>query len=117
DLRSRAGSAGEAAGPADRPGGSAPVRPDPRRGGQGYRAAVVASDTVRYGLVGTGMMGIEHLWNIQHLPDAEVTAIADPHEGSRDLAVLAAGEGRATFEHFTTATDLLASGLCDVVVV
>ncbi|CAN5580034.1 N/A [soil metagenome] len=72
---------------------------------------------VRYGLIGTGMMGIEHLWNLQHVPGAEVTAIADPHDGSRDLAVLAAGEGRATFTHFTDHRDLLASGLCDVVVV
>lgn len=72
---------------------------------------------VRYGLIGTGMMGIEHLWNLQHVPGAEVTAIADPHEGSRDLVDAAAGEGRATFEHFADHRDLLASGLCDVVVV
>ncbi len=74
-------------------------------------------DVVRYGLIGTGMMGVEHLWNIQHLPGAEITAVADPHEGSRDLAVLAAGEGRATFSRFSDHRDLLASGLCDVVVV
>ncbi|HXH58632.1 Gfo/Idh/MocA family oxidoreductase [Iamia sp.] len=74
-------------------------------------------DTLRYGLIGTGMMGIEHLWNLQHVAGAEVTAIADPHEGSRDLAVLAAGEGGATFERFVDHRELLASGLCDVVVV
>ena len=77
----------------------------------------VMSDPVRYGLIGTGMMGVEHLWNLQHLAGAEVTAIADPHEGSRDLAALAAGEGRATFTHFADHRDLLASGRCDVVVV
>ncbi len=83
----------------------------------------MANDVVRYGLIGTGMMGIEHLWNIQHLPGAEVTAIADPHQGSRDLIVLAAGHDvgagpqKADFEHFADHRDLLASGLCDVVVV
>lgn len=80
--------------------------------------APIAPDApVRYGLIGTGMMGIEHLWNLQHLPGAEITAIADPHAGSRDLVVLAAGEDRATFEQFADHRDLLASGLCDVVVV
>lgn len=76
---------------------------------------------MRYGLIGTGMMGVEHLWNIQHLPGAEVTAIADPHEGSRDLAGLAAARfpelGSSGFERFADHRDLLASGLCDVVVV
>jgi predicted dehydrogenase len=78
---------------------------------------VTASSRTRYGIIGTGMMGIEHLWNIQHLPGAEVTAIADPHDGSRSLAALAAGEGRDDFERFTDHRDMLASELCDVVVV
>ena len=33
---------------------------------------------VRYGLVGTGMMGVEHLANLAITPGAVVTAIADP---------------------------------------
>lgn len=33
---------------------------------------------IRYGVVGTGMMGVEHLRNIALLPDAEVVAIVDP---------------------------------------
>lgn len=67
------------------------------------------------------MMGVEHLWNLQHLPGAEVTAIADPHEGSRDLAGLAAarfdGLGSTDFVRFADHRELLVSGLCDVVVV
>ncbi len=35
-------------------------------------------ETIRYGIVGTGMMGAEHIRNIALLPDARVTAIADP---------------------------------------
>lgn len=72
---------------------------------------------VRYGLIGSGMMGIEHLWNIQHLPGAEVTAIADPHEESRDLAVELAGPDQAPLAQFTDHRELLSSGLCDAVVV
>jgi predicted dehydrogenase len=33
---------------------------------------------IRYGLVGTGMMGVEHLRNIALVPDAEVVALVDP---------------------------------------
>ena len=33
---------------------------------------------IRYGLVGTGMMGVEHLRNIALVPGAEVVALADP---------------------------------------
>lgn len=76
-----------------------------------------APSPVRYGLIGSGMMGLEHLWNIQHLPGAEVTAIADPHDESRDLTVQLAGPDQAPFAQFTDHRELLASGLCDVVVV
>ena len=37
------------------------------------------SAPIRYGLIGTGMMGLEHQRNIYGLPDADVVAIADPH--------------------------------------
>ena len=36
--------------------------------------------TTRYGLVGCGMMGIEHLRNIALLPDVEVSAICEPNQ-------------------------------------
>lgn len=73
-------------------------------------------DAVRYGIIGTGMMGVEHLWNLHHVPGARVTAIADPNGPSREFAV-AADEGRSNFEVFTDHRDLLASGLVDAVVV
>ncbi|MDH4170498.1 MAG: Gfo/Idh/MocA family oxidoreductase [Acidimicrobiia bacterium] len=69
---------------------------------------------VRYGIVGAGMMGVEHIHNINHLPGAVVTAIADPHPPSQAAAVAAA-------EHDVTVFDdhrhLLESGRCDAVVV
>jgi myo-inositol 2-dehydrogenase/D-chiro-inositol 1-dehydrogenase len=37
---------------------------------------------IRYGIIGSGMMGCEHIRNIAALPDAVVAAISDPHEKS-----------------------------------
>ena len=45
-----------------------------------------ARSQVRYGVIGTGMMGVEHIENILHLDGADVTAIADPHPESRAWA-------------------------------
>ncbi|MGE4609534.1 MAG: Gfo/Idh/MocA family oxidoreductase [Myxococcota bacterium] len=42
--------------------------------------------TIRYGIIGTGMMGIEHMLNVRIIPDAVVTAIADTNETSRGWA-------------------------------
>ncbi len=74
------------------------------------------ADALRYGIIGSGMMGIEHLLNLAHVPGAEVTAIADPHQGSRDWARSAA-PGHVSFEEFEHHGELVESGLCDVVVV
>ena len=73
-------------------------------------------DEIRYGVIGTGMMGIEHINNLLQLPGARVTAVADPHEASRAWAQLAVGLDTplATFESHH---ELLASGLCDAVVI
>ncbi len=73
-------------------------------------------DALRYGIIGSGMMGIEHLLNLAHVPGAEVTAIADPHEGSRDWARSAAPD-HVSFEAFTDHGELVESGLCDAVVI
>ncbi len=43
--------------------------------------------TIKYGLIGCGMMGIEHIRNIALLPDAEVTAIFDPDEVQLNLGL------------------------------
>lgn len=44
---------------------------------------------VKYGIVGVGMMGREHLINLYHLrsQNVGVVAIADPHVPSQQLAV------------------------------
>jgi predicted dehydrogenase len=67
----------------------------------------------RYGVIGTGMMGVEHIMNINHIDGAEVTAIADPFEPSRRVASSLV-PGAAEFD---SASSLLGSGLCDAVVI
>ncbi len=42
--------------------------------------------TTRYGIVGVGMMGLEHIGNINAIEGAEVVAYSDPFEGSRSAA-------------------------------
>jgi len=76
-----------------------------------------ADDIVRYGLIGTGMMGTEHLWNLQHLDGAVVTAVADPNPGMLDWIVEAAGPDGPSLVRFADHNDLLDSGLVDAVVV
>ncbi|MEM9038311.1 MAG: Gfo/Idh/MocA family oxidoreductase [Actinomycetota bacterium] len=78
-----------------------------------------SSDPIRYGVIGTGMMGVEHIENIGALDGAVVTALSDPHPESR-----AAGAAAATADPaadpvavFEGHRELLDSELCDAVVV
>ena len=72
---------------------------------------------VRYGLIGTGMMGVEHLNNLAITPGAVVTAIADPVETSLAWARNALGDAAAPVQAFPDAAALAASGLVDAVIV
>jgi predicted dehydrogenase len=71
------------------------------------------TETVRYGLIGAGMMGREHIRNLALVPGAAVTAIADPDAAQRDMSAAAAGGARAFADH----RDLLDSGLVDALVI
>jgi predicted dehydrogenase len=73
-------------------------------------------DVVRYGVIGTGMMGVEHINNLLALPGAAVVAAADPVQQSLDWAQLAVGLD-SPLHTFTDHRALLESGLCDAVVV
>lgn len=53
---------------------------------------------IRYGVVGTGMMGVEHLRNLLITPGAEVVAVADPTPASLGWARSVVGEGVRTFD-------------------
>lgn len=74
------------------------------------------TEALRYGVIGTGMMGTEHINNLLHLDGATVTAISDPVAESRDWAQLAVGLD-APLTRFADHRELLASGLCDAVVI
>ncbi len=71
---------------------------------------------LRYGVIGTGMMGVEHINNVLSLDGATVTAIADPHADSRAWAQLAVGVD-TPLAQFNDHRELLESGLCDAVVI
>ena len=69
---------------------------------------------IRYGIIGCGSMGREHILNLRALDGVEVTAIADPHPPSRAAALaLCPRVPREFADH----RGLLASGLCDAVVI
>lgn len=69
---------------------------------------------IRYGIIGTGMMGCEHLRNLAMLPGAVVTAIADPHEPSRTAALATAGPDVTLYSDYR---ELLAAAPIDAVVI
>ncbi|MEQ9162755.1 MAG: Gfo/Idh/MocA family oxidoreductase, partial [Ilumatobacter fluminis] len=71
-------------------------------------------EVIRYGVIGTGMMGVEHIENINALDEAVVTAVSDTNADSRARGVQAADGEVAVFEDHV---DLLDSGLCDAVVI
>ncbi len=73
------------------------------------------SEPLRYGLIGTGLMGLEHQRNLNAIADAVVVAAADPDPTSRQWAQLTAdGRDLATFTDYR---DLLDADLCDVYVI
>ena len=51
------------------------------------------SKKVRYGLIGTGMMGYEHINNLKLMPEAEIAGITDPVPQSVQLAQMFLGDG------------------------
>jgi myo-inositol 2-dehydrogenase / D-chiro-inositol 1-dehydrogenase len=71
---------------------------------------------LRYGVIGTGMMGCEHLRNLRALPGVDVVAIADPVEQSRRWAAHAL-EGASPYESFDDHRSMLDAVDLDVVVV
>jgi len=69
---------------------------------------------IRYGIIGCGSMGREHIENLRALGGTAVTAIADPSAASREQAAEIV-EGKVQL--FEDHRDLLGSGLCDALVI
>lgn len=64
---------------------------------------------IRYGLIGAGMMGQEHIRNIALLDGALVSAVADPDVGMRSAAMASANA-----QGFENPEDLIAADVADV---
>lgn len=80
---------------------------------------MAANDTVKYGIIGMGMMGREHLINLHHLRSqgVSVVCIAEPHLQSQRQALELAHAFNWPLKVFLGHQELLDSGLCDAVVV
>ena len=75
------------------------------------------SQPVRYGIVGTGMMGCEHIQNIIRIPGTQVVAVADPHPASLDAARLACGPQPKPVATFPSVNALLEGCELDAIVI
>lgn len=74
--------------------------------------------TTRYAVIGSGMMGQEHIRNISLLPGAEVTAIADPDQTMRESATtLCRQNGHDGVVAFGDFREMLSAQLADAIVV
>src|SRR3954470_5417782 len=71
---------------------------------------------VRYGLIGTGMMGVEHIQNLRVTPGAELTAISDPVPQSLEWA-RDASRGWSEPRTFDGPEALVRSGEVDAVII
>ncbi len=71
-------------------------------------------DTIRWGIVGTGMMALEHIANLKLTPGSVVTALVDPTPASIARAEAAVGGEVRVFE---SPAALAASGTVDAVLV
>lgn len=69
---------------------------------------------ISYGIIGSGMMGQEHIRNVKLLANTSVTAIADPDEAMRAASRALAGPDCRAFADYR---DLLAAGGADAIVV
>jgi predicted dehydrogenase len=72
---------------------------------------------LRLGVIGTGMMGCEHIRNVNALPGATITAVSDPNETPLKWARDNLGERADSVRYFGDHSDLLSSGQVDAVIV
>ncbi len=70
--------------------------------------------TIRYGLIGSGMMGQEHIRNLNLLDGCEVVAVVDPNRYMRDLSRQTADSDIQTF---TQHGDMLSSMDLDALII
>ncbi len=72
---------------------------------------------MRFALIGTGMMGIEHIQNVRLVPEADIVALVDPVATSIEWSRNALGEKGASVPAFDTVPDLLRDTEIDAVII
>lgn len=72
---------------------------------------------LRVGVIGTGMMGCEHLRNLMAIPEVTISAVSDPNAEPRDWAAMTLGDRAGDATVFTDHRELIGSGLVDAVVI
>ncbi|MEL6981661.1 MAG: Gfo/Idh/MocA family oxidoreductase [Actinomycetota bacterium] len=80
----------------------------------GAPSAAEPAPPIGYGIIGTGMMGVEHIHNIRAIDGARIVAISDPTETSRADGIEAVGQDVASYADHR---ELLANPEVDAVVV
>lgn len=75
------------------------------------------SQTIRFGLIGAGMMGREHLRNLHLLEDAVVTALVDPTPSSLELALQTLGPMADVVRCYSSPEELVRNGGVDAVII
>ena len=75
------------------------------------------AEVIRYGIVGTGLMAIEHIQNLAITPGVKLVALADPLESSLNWAKGAMRSGADDVRTFSSSAELAASGSVDAVIV
>jgi myo-inositol 2-dehydrogenase/D-chiro-inositol 1-dehydrogenase len=72
------------------------------------------SETIKYGIIGTGVMGQEHIQNINLIENAEVVAIYDTNEDSRNQAKLLVKDST---KFYNSLNELINTNIADVYII
>ena len=72
------------------------------------------SHPIKYGLIGCGAMGREHIENLRAIGDGDIVAIADTEAASRDAALARSPAATRVFNDHRT---LLEADLCDALII
>lgn len=70
--------------------------------------------TIRYGLIGAGMMGQEHIRNLRLLDGAQVVAVADPSE---EMCQKSAELAEGAIRTYSDYAQMVSDDICDVYIV
>ncbi len=75
------------------------------------------ADRLRFGIVGAGMMGREHIRNLKLFPEAQVVALADPVAASIEASMATLGPAAAETKAYPTVEAMLAGSQLDAVLI